>query len=223
MMIWLERIGIGLLLTLLVFTSSAVALTSPGLTRLLVARSGGSEVSGLTEDEALDAAEEVRRYVLGQADALPETVAGRPGFDGEAVAHLDDVAGALSFARMLASLSAALLAVWLSWSLARRRSAAIRDSFNTGALLTAMVVLVLGVFALFDFERFFTGFHAALFDAGTWMFPEGTLLIALFPERFWVAMATLWGLLGLLGALLLWGVGANVGGRLGEGAGDSSE
>lgn len=213
-MLWVERIGIGLLLAVLVLGSSVVALTSPGLTRALVVWSGGVDASGLDAKQAVDAAEEVRRYVTMASDSLPDSIDGRPAFDDDAVAHLADVARILSLVRMLTALSAAGLAVWLSWSLARHRSARIRSSFSVGAIITAVIVALAALLALSDFDRFFSGFHGLLFQAGTWTFSEGTLLIQLFGERFWIAMAGLWGLLGIVGAGVLLLVGKSVGSRL---------
>jgi len=213
-MSWVERIGVGLLLAVLVLGSSAVALTSPGLTRVLVVWSGGVDASGLEAKQAVDAAEEVRRYVTMASDSLPGNIDGRPAFDDDAVAHLADVASILSLARTLTALSAAGLAVWLSWSLARRRSAQIKSSFSTGAVITVAIVALAALLAFSDFDRFFSGFHGLLFQAGTWTFPEGTLLIQLFGERFWVAMAGLWGLLGIVGAGVLLLVGRSLGSRL---------
>jgi hypothetical protein len=54
------------------------------------------------------------------------------------------------------------------------------------AILLIMFVAIAGVVA---FEPIFTFVHGLLFKPGTWLFPESSLLIRTFPERFWL----IWG------------------------------
>ena len=63
------------------------------------------------------------------------------------------------------------------------------------------VLLALGVWAALDFNGLFTWMHTLLFAQGNWVFDADSLLITLFPEAFWAAMAMLWILASILLAL----------------------
>jgi uncharacterized membrane protein len=71
-------------------------------------------------------------------------------------------------------------------------------AWGTLALVAASVA-----FGAADFERFFSAFHGLFFAAGTWTFPEGSLLIQLFPEPLWAAFGALWAAGVLLGVAAL--------------------
>ena len=59
------------------------------------------------------------------------------------------------------------------------------------------LLLILGIWATADFDSLFTWMHSLLFAQGTWTFSANSLLINLFPEAFWAAMAGLWILASL--------------------------
>jgi hypothetical protein len=195
----LALIGVGLL-----------PLTTPPAVRGLVAAVGSERDTGLSREETVEAAEDVRRFVTdADAPALPERVAGRPGFDAFAVAHLVDVRDVLVPAR---TLTLALAIAVLVWGLARGRAP--RGRRVVGAACAGAGGLLLGVAGLvmvagaFDFDRLFTQFHGLFFEAGTWVFPNDALLIQVFPLRFWIAAGAVWG-----GAVLLLAVAVLVAGR----------
>ena len=201
----LERIAAGLALAVLIIGVGVIALATPGLTRVLVVWSDAPALSGLSPDEATQAAEDVRSYVTGASeDPLPQEIAGRLAFDADAVGHLDDVADVLSFNRMAIAIAAGFAAGWVSLNLARRRREELVVGLFNGAVIVVAVVVSALLLGLVDFDTLFTGFHGLFFDPGTWQFPSDSLLIQLFPLRFWVAMAALWGLLSLVGAALLY-------------------
>ena len=47
-------------------------------------------------------------------------------------------------------------------------------------------------FALLDFDAAFAAFHAIFFESGTWTFAADSLIIQLFPVRFWAARGLRW-------------------------------
>lgn len=79
-----------------------------------------------------------------------------------------------------------------------------------GGAIVGLVIVGLGAWAVIDFDSIFAWMHSLLFAQGTWTFDSSSLLIRLFPEAFWAAMAGLWvvsslacaGLLALAGKLL---------------------
>ncbi len=100
-----------------------------------------------------------------------------PGiFDANEKSHLADVKQVISLLRWI---SLALLVVFLALLSKADAGAALMKGFW---LLVAMVLL----FALVPFEATFTWFHKVFFT-GNWMFPEGSMLILLYPETFFQA------------------------------------
>ena len=81
-----------------------------------------------------------------------------------------------------------------------------------GALIAASalvlgLLVVLGIWAWIDFNGLFTWMHTLLFAQGNWTFDVDSLLITLFPEAFWAAMAGLWIISSVLLALIVGLVG----------------
>lgn len=74
------------------------------------------------------------------------------------------------------------------------------------ALVLGLLV-VLGIWAWVDFNGLFTWMHTLLFVQGNWTFDVDSLLITLFPEAFWAAMAGLWIISSVLLALIVGLVG----------------
>lgn len=175
-----------------------VPLTLPAATRFAAARFSLADEAGLPRERMLALAENVRAYVTGSAsarEALPATVDGRDGFDGTAVSHLTDVRGVLQGAGLVTGLLAALVTLWMTVAVARRRVADIGAALRIAAIVDAVAVALLAVIALTSFDAFFSAFHGLFFAAGTWTFPSDSLLIQLFPEPFWVSAGAAWAVI----------------------------
>ena len=71
-----------------------------------------------------------------------------------------------------------------------------------GAGLVAVILLALAAWAAIDFNGLFTWMHQMLFAQGNWTFSASSLLIQLFPEAFWAAMAGLWVICSLVSAAI---------------------
>jgi uncharacterized membrane protein len=93
--------------------------------------------------------------------------------------------------------------VHVAWCVARRRWRALARGMRAGALGVLGLVVFAGMAAVLDFSMFFAAFHGLFFAAGTWQFPYDSLLIRLFPERFWTTAGASWAVLAACGAGLL--------------------
>ncbi len=71
-----------------------------------------------------------------------------------------------------------------------------------GAGLVFALLFALGAWAVADFNGLFTWMHQMLFAQGNWTFSSSSLLIQLFPEAFWAAMAALWVIASLVCAAI---------------------
>jgi integral membrane protein (TIGR01906 family) len=194
---------VGILLAALVAGVALMPLTSAVASRLLVGATASVSSARLGQERTLKLAEEARAFVMGgTAELTPDAQQGS-GFDDASISHLRDVRRVLSGVRVASGVLAALLAVWLGAEVARRRFTSIALGLRAGAVACVVLVVAVGLIALLDFDSFFAGFHSIFFEPGTWTFPAGTLLIELFPERFWQAMGVGWGVLILLGGAAL--------------------
>lgn len=75
------------------------------------------------------------------------------------------------------------------------------------SLLVIAVLIALGIWAAVDFDGLFTWMHTLFFAQGSWLFDANSLLITLFPEAFWAAMAGLWIISSLVFAAIAGAVG----------------
>jgi integral membrane protein (TIGR01906 family) len=203
-----ETVVVAVLWALAAVGLAAIALTIPVYTTMTSQWLGVPATAGLSTAETLQLSGAVRAFVSDLvSDPLPSEFHGQPGFDGSAVSHLMDVRAVLGGAKAATGASAALLAVWVGWCVGRKRWKALQRGMVVGGWLTLVTVLLAASAAVIDFATFFAGFHGLLFKAGTWTFPADSMLIRLFPERFWATAGLAWGSLSaLIAAGLLVGV-----------------
>jgi integral membrane protein (TIGR01906 family) len=199
-----ETVAAGALWFAFVLGLSVLTLTVPVFTSAAVQALGVPDSAGLSVEDTVRLSAGVRALVADQEyDPLPRTWLGAPAFDESAVSHLLDVRGVLLAARVATGAAAALLAAHVAWCIARRRWRALARAVRAGALGVLGLVLLGGLAALLDFSTFFAAFHSLFFAPGTWQFPYDSLLIRLFPERFWTTAGAAWAVLAAGGAGLL--------------------
>jgi integral membrane protein (TIGR01906 family) len=163
-----------------------------------------SNTAGLPPADVLRLSGQVRALVVDdEFDPLPSTFHGSPAFDSAAVSHLMDVRAVLADARLATGIAALLLATYTGLCVTRGRVDRLRAGMRAAAVVCMLLVVLAVVAALTDFSSFFAGFHGLFFKSGTWTFPADSLLIRLFPERFWEAAGAVWGALVLLGGGVL--------------------
>ena len=139
----------------------------------------------------------------------------RPLFNDREVTHMEDVQAVIQTFLRLQVIAVAVVAVRAGMAVAVERSTLPlgRDMLVSAALMVLLVILV-GVLSLLDFDALWTRFHQIAFRNDLWLLdPRTDYLIMLFPEPFWftatirmaltVALQTL-GVI-LLGLLLLFG------------------
>lgn len=198
----LSAIAAGLALAVFVAGLALFPMLHPVFTQVLAKRYALVAETGLSQQQVLSTAEQVRAFVAGgPPDTLPATVDGRPGFDAAAISHLRDVRGVLGGAKVVTGVLAVLVAVWLGVGIARKRYSTISVGLFAGAGFCAAFVIGGVLAGTMDFERFFAWFHGLFFSAGTWEFPADALLIQVFPEGFWMAAGVTWGMLVTLGGV----------------------
>lgn len=201
---WTLRLVASLAVAVLLIGFPTVVLEAPQVTRALVTRFYDPSSAGVPLPDALRAAEAVRVYVTdAAARPLPTALDGRAAFDDAAASHLRDVRGVLLGARTATIAAALAAAALLGVALARKNLRSVAWALRAGALGTFVVAVLSALWGAVDFERFFTAFHGLFFSAGTWTFPEGSLLIQLFPEPLWATLGAFWAAGVLLGGAVM--------------------
>lgn len=157
---------------------------------------------GFTNEERLELAEATLAY-LRQTEPADEVIfmleeLRLPGTDDslynqEEIGHMIDVKNvADSFRRLMWGLGIVVV-VGLGFLLAgpQTRQAGYKALYH-GGLLTAGILLVMGLLVAVAWNFVFVQFHEILFPPGTWTFAFTDSLIRLFPEQFWFDFGLLW-------------------------------
>ena len=131
-------------------------------------------------------------YVTGLTGAAPVSfgslhlgpaVPGGPKLVRIDLAHMADVRAVFRGAELIALL--ALVVAGFRLARARGRGDALRLA-RAGLLIAAALVAVVGVVAVFAFERLFLLFHQIFFPQGNFLFdPATSNLLRLYPEWYW--------------------------------------
>lgn len=142
------------------------------------------------------------RYLANLTDGDGEALFTSTGEDLNEVSHMMDVKEVVWIA-MLVGLGVLLLALIFMLLLRAWRPGGFARGLFAGAWATIALLIGTAVFAVLDWQRFFTEFHNLLFS-GNWEFPDDYTLIRLYPNQFWVD-AGIWiaGLMLVASILLL--------------------
>ncbi|OMH31399.1 TIGR01906 family membrane protein [Tersicoccus sp. Bi-70] len=144
---------------------------------------------GYTTDDRLTWGSAVEDYINNFAN--PRYLTQIPGKDGGSlltegeVSHMVDVKNVIGITYIAAAVLAVLALIAVIY-LAKRYLGGVRRGLFAGSVITLVVIIALGVFAVIDWSLFFTTFHRVLFSQGNWTFYENDALIRLFPSQFWV-------------------------------------
>lgn len=124
-------------------------------------------------------------------DALAK-VSDRYALDADAVSHLEDcnelITGLSSYLGMI-GIAALIIALVLGF---RKQFAALAFMLRMGPALLLVVLVVLGLWGVIDFNGLFAVFHSLFFVDGTWTFNYDSLLISMYPLDFWMGMGAVW-------------------------------
>jgi Predicted membrane protein len=118
-------------------------------------------------------------------------------------AHMRDVRGVFTGFWVLVLAGVAVLAVAARRTRGAEARVGMWRAVRGGAVALAVVIAVVGVFAIFAFDAAFEVFHRLFFSGGSYTFDPATdNLVQLFPEQFWSETAIAVGVV-VLGAAIL--------------------
>lgn len=157
---------------------------------------------GLTDAERLELAEATLAY-LRQSEPADEVIfmledlrlpgTNDPLYNQEEIGHMLDVKNVADSFRRIMWVLMVVVVGGLGFLLAgpQTRRAGYRALFQ-GGILTAGILLVMGLLVALAWNFVFVQFHEILFPPGTWTFAFTDSLIRLFPEQFWFDFGLLW-------------------------------
>ena len=118
------------------------------------------------------------------------------------ISHLQDCNKIIRIAAPVLIVIAALaliLGIILGASCGRR---ALGHALIAAPAVLLLAMVGLGVWAIVDFNAFFSAFHGVFFPQGNWTFPADSLLICMLPTAFWVGMVAIWAFITITLSIL---------------------
>lgn len=126
---------------------------------------------------------------LGRGCSIAEMATGSV-LSGAEQAHMRDVRGVFAGFWLLVAAGLIVLALAFRRAHGTEARAAVWRSVARGARALAIVIAVVGAFAVLAFEAAFEVFHRLFFSRGNYTFDPATdRLVQLFPQQFWSEVA----------------------------------
>lgn len=180
-------------------TGAETALANAILQAAQSASAEGSPVAGKWSTPARAAVESAASS-SATADAVfgtLATVSDNYALDADAVSHLQDCNVLIRAATpWLWACAGASFLVLAALHLANKRNPRCARTASRICTVAPCVLLVLlaaaGAWAAVDFDGFFSAFHGVFFPQGNWTFGYDSLLICMYPIRFWMGMGAVW-------------------------------
>jgi len=200
------RIAVFLGTILAIIALAVLPLLTPWFIHLALDAAGAAERLGVSVAEAHAFSDRsVEELVLGPGTFDIAGPDGEPLYDALERSHLADARTLLGIVLLAGGISIVVIGALLARS--RSRPVVWRTIAHAG-LITAVVVVVLGVVSVVAFDQLFTLFHRVFFPGGNWSFdPSSQRLVQLYPFGFWQIAAAALGVVVLLLALGAWFLG----------------
>ena len=183
----------------LVTGSVAWAFNNPGIYRDGFEKYSVSRSTGISEEELLRVASEIRHYFNSRDEPLAIRVriygAENDLFNQRELAHMRDVKRLVWGVYLAGALSGLYLVITTALAAVRHGRRFIETVARRalwGGGLTIALLAAVGLFAVVGFDTLFLKFHQLSFANDLWQLdPRTDILVVLFPQDFWFD-ATMW-------------------------------
>ena len=113
-----------------------------------------------------------------------------PHFNQKEVLHMRDVQGLFDLARAIKHGGYIISILIFTYLLFKKEQTFIGKTLLYGPLVTYLILIVSGLLASTDFNKYFTYFHLIFFTNDLWLLnPQTDLMIQMLPEPFFMGMA----------------------------------
>ena len=155
-----------------------------------------AQTLGMTEDDLNKATYTLLDYLQHDREDIKTEIQLRgtkvEAFNAREASHMVDVRDLYDFAITLRYVGFGLLVVSLLYLFAYARMGAFTHlsiAFMKTAVLFAVFIIMIGIWAIADFDAFWTAFHRLAFRNDLWLLnPNTDLMINLFPSAFFSKM-----------------------------------
>lgn len=79
--------------------------------------------------------------------------------------------------------------------------------YMVASVAAILAIVAVAVWAISSWDSFFQAFHGLLFKNGNWTFGSDSLLICMYPAKFWTGMGIIWGIATILCSIIFFLVG----------------
>ena len=144
------------------------------------------EVTGKTENELNMISKNIIEYLKGNGD---ESLLSQY-FNDKEVSHMEDVRDLYELARTIKLIAALLAIIIVLYYLSLTASKIMGKWLGLGLFANHLIILLLGILVIVDFQKYFTIFHQIFFTNDLWILdPSTDLLIQMLPQEFFVNIA----------------------------------
>ena len=162
------------------------------------------EVTGKPKEELSDITDKLIEYLKGNAgeEAL------KPHYNEKEILHMEDVQVLFNYASVLKYVTMILsLGLIMLFSIKEEKDILGKYIFK-GMFANWLIMGLLAIMVLLDFNKYFTYFHLMFFTNDLWLLdPETDLLIQMLPEEFFIDIAKQIGLSFLMYVATIQGIG----------------
>jgi integral membrane protein (TIGR01906 family) len=162
---------------------------------------------GFTTAERLEFGNQTRRYLVSNMtlDDLRELEFenGESIYIERELEHLLDVKIVLNGLFRVFWISAGILLLAGVYSAKKDWWQQYKSSISRGGWLTTFLLGLIIVLTVVNFQSLFIYFHRIFFEGNSWLFKYSDTLIRLFPIQFWQDVFLVFGLLTLVGGILI--------------------
>ena len=171
--------------------------------------------TGISNEELMSAARQIRNYFNNQEEILNVTVeiAGvvRNIYNPKEIAHMRDVRGLIQGVYRFQEITSLYIAILIIVGILARRSTVWRRVARAcvyGGIWTLVLIALIAILSFVDFGGLFLAFHLVSFSNDLWLLdPSRDMLIRMFPQGFFMDATMLIALATIVEALVISGVG----------------
>lgn len=128
----------------------------------------------------------------------------KPAFNDRELSHMEDVQRVFQLAWKVGLVILALFGLAFAYlGVNPKRHFHLASALQTGGVLAAGMITLIGLLAIVGWEKWFTVFHTLFFQPGTWTFAFSDTLIRLYPMQFWFDSALTVAGFNLIGGIII--------------------
>ncbi|MCL2136355.1 MAG: TIGR01906 family membrane protein [Coriobacteriia bacterium] len=184
----LLRIAYSISVAALIVCFSLMLMLLPPITRFWAERLVDEQNSAVSREALLQAADAGLSFVSGGEDRMPRGNDYRTAFTDDVVSHMEDVRQVFQLVKLVATMMFFIVLLLTVYFIRQDKKTSIGQSLCRSAFAVLIIVVVLFIIGLVNFDALFIKMHELLFADGTWSFRYDSLLITTYPGQFWIAM-----------------------------------